>query len=231
MKTTEITHGANGWHVHLHVLAFLDQDVSNERFEAHSGRMISRWVDCVDKRGGSALVGVQDARLTDGAGAEMAAYLTKATFDPDEIALELTRSDLKTGAGRSPFQILDDAIEGHGDTARDWALWHEYERASWRKRQQTWSQGLRELLRMLPPRSDEEIAADEDLDDAEADAVLLLWLTKESWQIIRRNDGLYWGLLDAAMEGQAAAVRWLDTRNLEWKPPSRPESEYGTWSA
>lgn len=216
LRTTEVTHGENGWHVHLHVLLFLEDEVSEATFAKASGSLVERWTSAVSSLGGSALNDVQDARLLVNAGTEVAAYLAKQVFQPDDLALELTRGDLKVGAGRSPFQILADA-QSSGDAA-DWELWREYEQASFRKRQQTWSQGFRKGLDLGEVRSDEEIAADDELEDlGDAPVQTVLWLPLESWRAVRGSDYLYYGLLDAAVAGHA--VDFLEANGLEWIPP------------
>lgn len=221
LKTTEVTHGANGWHVHLHLLVFLDDSVSEDRFAAATGSLIQRWTDCVASLGGSALNGVQDAKLLVNPTLETAAYLTKNVYMPDDLALEVTRGDLKESAGRTPFGILQDAWESNERgqrNAADWALWREYEQASFRKRQQTWSQGFRASLGLDDERTDEEIAADEEGDPELGEEVTTVcWLPLESWRIIRASDHLYEGLLDAAAVGDA--VPFLDAHGLDWLPP------------
>lgn len=222
LKTTEVTHGANGWHVHLHVLAFVDGTLSENAFAGASGALVSRWTKSVAALGGSALNGVQDSRLLVNPTMDTAAYLTKNAYDPDDLALELTRGDLKVGAGRSPFEILRGLVET-GETGNganpDWRLWTEYEQASFRKRQQTWSQGFRDLLGLGDERTDEEIAADEenDPDQPESETVLVGWLPLETWREVRRSDHLYYGLLEAAAVGDFAG--FCEAHGLDWLPP------------
>jgi hypothetical protein len=217
LRTLEVTHGANGWHVHLHILMFLDADVTEDRANGAFGGLIERWTDAVESLGGSALNGVQDAKLLHNPTLETATYLTKNLYGgPDDLALELTRGDLKQAAGRTPFGILEDALEA-GKQSADWGLWREYESASHRKRMHTWSQGFRDLLGLTDERSDEEIAADDDAESLGPEVQTVCWLPLESWRRIREHDGLYFGLLDAAARG--GGIAFLDAHGLDWLPP------------
>ncbi len=128
----EITHGANGWHPHPHVLFFHDRDLEveygdNAGLRAALHEAFARQIDrhlgrAVHQIHGVDLVPVRtESRGGDEA---LARYLGK-------IQLEMTRQDLKTarfGTSRSPWLIGLDAAET-GD-ARDIALWCEYLRAT-----------------------------------------------------------------------------------------------------
>lgn len=216
MRATEVTHGANGWHVHLHVLVFVEAGTTEADFKAGTSLLLERWSECVDAMGGYALVGVQDARLFVNPEASDLAYFAKAYYGgPDDAALEVTRSDLKTGAGRSPFEILQAAIESGTDVGADWSLWREFEKASHRKRMHTWSQGIRDRLALGVERSDDEVAADESLDGEEVQTVG--WLPLQVWKRVRASDHLYYGLLDALEAGTWQA--FADLHGLNVLPP------------
>ncbi len=128
----EITHGANGWHPHLHVLFFHEQRLEieygeNAGFRSALHEAFARQIDRhlgrqVHQIHGVDLEPVRTASREPGDDA-LARYLGK-------IQLEMTRQDLKTGRGRSrsPWQIALDAA-GTGD-ARDAARWCEYLRAT-----------------------------------------------------------------------------------------------------
>jgi hypothetical protein len=78
--------------------------------------------------------------------------------------LELTSSWSKQGkgGGRAPFSILADATDTY--RADDIELWWEFERASWNRRQLTWSTGrmdLRKFAGLGREAADDEIAAEE----------------------------------------------------------------------
>ncbi len=129
----EITHGANGWHPHLHVLFFhekyLDAEYGDnaylrgalhEAFARQIDRHLGRTVHQIH---GVDLIPVRTKSREEGDDA-LARYLGK-------IQLEMTRQDLKVGrtmSSRSPWQIGLDAAET-GD-AQDAARWVEYLRAT-----------------------------------------------------------------------------------------------------
>ena len=109
------------------------------------------------------------------------------------------------------MQILADAVETY--RVEDLARWWEWEAASQRRQQLTWSRGrhdLRTLAGLAKERSDEELA-EEDLGE-----IVRLAIARESWEWIDR-DGRQCALLDVAEEhGLDAAREWLDMRQLRW---------------
>jgi hypothetical protein len=183
LRAVEVTHGPNGWHVHVHLLLFLDgpTDVA----ELHRS-MFDRWRSALVKRGLSAPLAIaQDARLIDGPGDALADYFTKATDQGHRIGLEFTQTQTKAArtrhSTRTPWGLLDD-VEHLGD-ADSLDAWHEWERGSKGKRQLTWSKGLRQMLGLLVEKTDEDVAA-EVVGTADDD---LLRITHDGWKDLRRT--------------------------------------------
>lgn len=225
MRTVEVTHGRNGWHVHLHVLLFLEPGADPVEWEIGVQLLLERWASSVAAVGGSVVARAQDVRRFVNPEAGDLAYFAKAYYGgaDREAAFEVTRSDLKSGAGRAPFEILRDAIASGSDVGPDWALWREFEQASHRKRMHTWSGGMRDRLGLDDERSDEDIAADEDVPEVET----VGWLTRSAWSKVRASDALYWGLLDAVEHGGlAAALAWGSLRGIEILPPGAERNFY-----
>lgn len=211
-RAVEVTDGANGWHVHVHVLVCWDRPVS-EAFAQHVGaRMWARWSRALVRRGFESLVladefdelrgglNVRMATLDDD---DLAGYFTK-------LAYEVTGGHAKEGraGGRTPFETLAEAVLGRADAIERW--W-EWERASRDRRQLTWSGGrydLRRLARLGRERTDEEIAEQE----LGGDDVLAL--DAEAWSVLRCSR-LATDLLEVVeLAGVAAAREWLVRRGL-----------------
>lgn len=242
IRTAEVTHTSAGWHVHLHVLLFVDpskgalqafhgldalnpprdeagnvfRDVrSDGRVRVRQSRdlltwrqtMFARWVSRLEKRGFSALEGVQDVRMMEDAGAEVADYVTKHVDNGTAVALEVVHGASKRGrqsGSRTPFGILDDLIRYQD--AEDARLWWEFEEASRGKRQMTYSKGLRDLLGMNDEQTDEEIAGEE-IGSAEDDAVVI---PAADYMRLARSGGAVADVLDALeTQGPDAAIRLL----------------------
>lgn len=164
IRSVEITHGAHGWHPHLHLLLFSRGVVTSGQAERLRQAWQTRWDRWLTRQGWPATedrLGVRIDRLRSPAGADdpgrlaevAAGYVTK-------WAAEVTRGDLKTGTGRTPLDIL--AAYGTGGDAAQLALWHEYERATRGRSAIRWSPGLRaELLGDETTLTDDEIAAED----------------------------------------------------------------------
>ncbi|MGV1037952.1 MAG: protein rep [Candidatus Nanopelagicales bacterium] len=175
-RTTEVTYGAHGWHVHLHVLLFTGPTYPGAWM---GSSLLDLWGLAVSRVGGTTDPQGQDWKILHGSAdalAGVAGYVTKGDYrethagprDARLVALELTRSDLK-GLGRkhgsvTPFRILGtlvDEVELTGAIDMDAAaLWAEWEAASVGRRQQTWSRGFRDQLGLMREQTDEELAAE-----------------------------------------------------------------------
>lgn len=209
IKSTEPTHGPNGWHPHLHVLWLLERPPTKAdaaRLESH---VYARWAAFVEKAGYRRpmqrwchVEPIRDA-------SDVAGYVTKISSDSQwDVPLEMTRHDLKEGrtddetrAGhRTPWQILRDYART-GDE-RDRALWLEYERTTHRKHPVTWSKGLKNRLEVAE-RTDDELAEEE-----QGGASVIL-LADSEWSAITRTPGAACRVLETAEKGDPAEVRAL----------------------
>ena len=189
----EITHGANGWHPHLHVLFFHREHLEveygenaglrtalHEAFARQIDRHLGRQVHQIH---GVDLVPVRTLNRQDGDDA-IARYLGK-------IQLELTRQDLKTAKGRSrsPWQVALDAAET-GD-AQDAARWCEYLRATKGRNVVTQGGHLAELYgEPTDEELDDLIGPDENTDDQGHDAdeaTDIASMDADIWQDLQRR--------------------------------------------
>ena len=132
---------------------------------------------------------------------DLADYFTK-------IAHEVTGGHRKEGkrhGGRTPMQLLADAVDTYDETAL--ARWWEWEAVSEGRRQLTWSTGrrdLRKLAELGKEATDEEIAEE----DIMADEYLAI--PADTWNALAAS-GQVTVLLDVAEhEGARGARRWLE---------------------
>lgn len=159
IRAFDLTHGqANGWHHHIHALFFVRGDVTEAEIAALEVAELAEWNHQLAKQGrppASEAHGVKIQKVRDGA--MVGAYMAK----PDQMGMELTRTDLKEGGdgNRTPFQILEDYART-GNPA-DLALWHEYEKASKHKSLAHWNRGAKERFGITETTDDEIVEKEE----------------------------------------------------------------------
>ncbi len=217
LRVVEVTHGSNGWHVHVHVLVFLRGPQTPAAVTALHLRMFGRWsrrLVALDLAG-PLMVG-QDAHLVvDAADESLAAYFTKATDAAHRMGLEVTQTQSKAARGRhstrTPWGLLDD-VEDLG-LASSLGLWHEWERGSKGRKQMTWSKGLRDRLGLLREQSDEEIA-DEEHGSADDDLVLI---DSVGWARLTETPAALADLLTTTEEAGLSGLRgFLNRRQITY---------------
>lgn len=180
VRALEVNHGeANGWHPHVHELWFMDLHLSD--FETLHLEVLTLWRKACVKHG----LGLPSFEHgVDIRGGDYAAkYVTKFGQEDKKdwsIEHELTKANVKKGrkGSRSPFQLLDDYIEGD---KRSGALFAEYSKAFYRKKQLTWSRGLKAQFD-LEEKTDDDIAHDQ-----EDVAVLLAEIETDEWYAITKT--------------------------------------------
>jgi hypothetical protein len=182
VRAVEITHGANGWHPHAHMLFFLPPGTDTLAIHLLESALRRRWLGVLARAGLSASwsVGV-DVRAADNAAGD---YVSK--FGSDWTAAhELTKAVVKQGRGgesRTIAQLLADfAVAGDHQAGE---LWREYALLFRGKKHLVWSRGLRDrLLPNVAEKTDEELANEHD-----EVAVLLATLTLRQWSVVVGND-------------------------------------------
>lgn len=132
VTASEVTHGSNGWHPHLHILMVLPAGSGGL---AAIERLRAEWLRSLGKVGLSGAAAAFQVQSAQAAGE----YIGKFGAG-EELALGIVKGG-RSGS-RSPWQLLSDARDGD---ARASALWIEYALAFKGKRQLQWSQGLKAL--------------------------------------------------------------------------------------
>lgn len=148
VRALDLTYGANGWHPHYHCVWFVRGGTTVAQVRAS---IVSRWIRATGTVGRQAVEMANDVQRVwagQGQAFSLAMYAMKA-------GLELMRVDLKrAGKGSSPWELLDDAIQGDRQAA---ALWIEYSSTTAGRRSAVWSRGLRAWFGQAE-KSDEELA-------------------------------------------------------------------------
>lgn len=183
VRALEVTLGASGWHPHMHVLLFLERRLNQADRDALHASLFEVHSQFVTKAGFRA-PDIRNCPLKIVAHERVGDYVGKVA-----AAHELTSSHTKQArrGGRTPFQLLGDALE-HREPA-DLARWREWEEVMHGRRQLTWSRGLEARLRAM--------AADlieEERRKREVTAVALI--SRPLWARIRSTPGLSARLLD-----------------------------------
>lgn len=168
IKSIEITHGAAGWHPHIHAVVVLEQQLDLYTWCEWARRLQTRWDSFLLKEGwrpSKVGVGIKVLPVEAATAAQLAAYVTKIQDGKGGKGLgnEIARADLKRGRfeSRTPTEILRDFLTW-GDV-EDLDRWYEYERATAGKSAIRWSPRLRAQLLPEAPveESDDAIAAEE----------------------------------------------------------------------
>ena len=148
VRVLEVTYGRNGWHVHSHVLYFLDQPLSADQLAALEDALYPLWESAAARQGlsMSRRYGLEVKR----AYGSVEDYLVKYGRGPRwDMARELTKGHIKRGrsiAGLkhlTPWELLAAAAAGDARCGR---LFAEFVDRFDGKAQLWWSPGLRALL-------------------------------------------------------------------------------------
>jgi len=196
IRALEVTHGANGFHPHFHVLVFFDPSKSDP---AAWSKLPGIWIKRCMSAGLPAPDLIHGCRI-DG-GDHAGRYVAKGVWG---LESEITRGALKSGrdGSRTPFDLLRDYRDGDKQAG---AIWLAYREGMEGRRQLYWSNGLRKLLNQVELTDDEILRAKDD----EASA-LLATITGPQWRVIYRKR-MESTVLDLAESGPEALAAFLAT--------------------
>lgn len=204
IRALEVTHGANGWHPHFHVLLFLNPEQMVTPEDVHS-LVAPRWQKV------AVSVGLPAPSLAHGChcdgGDKAAAYVAKGSTWGLES--ELTKGHVKVAKGakgRTPFALLRDYADGDKQAG---ALFAEYARIFEGKRQLVWSKGLKRRFAIVD-MTDEELANAPE----ETSVLVLATISDKQWLAIRCGR-LETVLLDLAEVAPGALSDFLAGLSLE----------------
>lgn len=149
VSATEVTHGRNGWHPHLHQLWFFNRRLTAGELERLRAELFSVWRDACLAVGLPAPLEFSKGRRALGVDVRRALsaseYLTKFGRERSwSVERELVSAHTKRArGGRTPFQLLADYARG--DRAAG-GLFRVYAEATLGGHQLQWSKGLKRLL-------------------------------------------------------------------------------------
>lgn len=174
IRAMEVTHGANGWHPHFHVLLFTRIPFTTSSLPSLELMILQQWQSACEAAG-LPTPNRHGVSLEDGSKA--ASYASKWGLEH-----EMTKGHVKKGreGGRTPFDLLRAHLAGDPQAG---ALFSEYAKAYKGKRQLVWSSGLRDLLDLGGEVSDEELAEVHD-----QDAVLFASIPLDLWRVVLRKN-------------------------------------------
>jgi hypothetical protein len=202
IRSLEVTYGKNGWHAHIHTLAFMPGTQSVADIEKLSNCITTHWCNVLQRRGRYA--SSHHGLKVQHSDTEIAAYIAKFGHEPRwNASHELAKSHTKMSGknGLMPFQLL----EQYNQNFNNGKLFVEYAYAFKGKSQLRWTRGLRDLLGLENELTDEEL-----VNKTEEDATRLAELTREQWHIIIAND-IRGELLLAATQSQQSLKDFLDS--------------------
>lgn len=209
VRAIECTDGENGWHPHIHLLMLFDGPISQELVDEFTADLYELWSDGLAKNEitASREHGV-DVRMGTGALDGLGKYLSKLTYEAAGGRFKRGRK-----GGRTPFELLDDAI--NDGLASDFDRWFEWEQGSRGMRQLVMSRDLKKLA-LVEEIKDEEIAEEDEGGET------IARITPSAWRTV------YWRAAElltiCEQGGPEVALQWMDYRNLLYEVP---EPSYG----
>lgn len=199
VRALEVTHGANGWHPHLHVLLFTDSSLDNSFVE----QLQTRWQSCVVASLGESAKPELEIGCDIRDGSAASEYLQKMGL---EVASLATKAG--TMGNRTPWQLASAALQGD---AKARAAWGEYVAATYGKKQLTWSRKLRSECSQLQAW-DEYLAKLNGGDDAKRTAVVFVAdIDGKTWESLCKRIAWVRAFTDAARRCDVDAVHVLLT--------------------
>ena len=211
IRALEVTHGVNGWHPHLHVLAFLEKPLHYDEAFMFDIQLTDLWLSRLASQGAAA--SQEHGIVISTAEKSAATYVAKFGREPTigangksvwGIERELTKAVTKNARynGRTPWALLSDYAQGDQQAG---ALFVEYAEAFKGKKQLVIPLAARKLLH-LDDVTDDELAA-APLSPIER---LLVRLDADQWVRILYGD-LRQDLIAVANTGSSEQLlAWLD---------------------
>lgn len=176
ITATEVTHGENGWHPHLHLLMFLRLPVDQTGTLADDLR--TQWLASLETNGHDGNDSAFDFQAGDAAGQYVAKWGAAEELTLSSKKKTSATAAAKTG-GLHPFELLKDSEFN----PRSRALFFEYAMAFKGRRQLQWTPGLRDMLGVV------EVPDEEAAGDAQEDEIrdFLGCFDRDEWPSVRRK--------------------------------------------
>lgn len=197
IRSFEITYGQNGFHPHVHILIFYENQTSLKKVEKE---MFELWLKACKANN---LDTIKEYGLTLENGEKSNDYVSKWGIEH-----EMTKSHSKRGkaGGLTPFDFLRKILDD-GEVKYKY-LFEEYARAVKGKNQLFWSRGLKDRF-LIEEKTDEELSK-EKLEEADV-LGLLEW---EDWRKIRKANKRAEFLNKCETAGFAEAYEYIKNNHL-----------------
>jgi len=211
IRALEVTYGANGWHPHLHQIAFVSDELDLVDFDEMRDELIARWSEMIQRQGRFA--SVAHGLTLEPTYTSVAEYVSKWGHDPSEekwsAAREVAKASSKQASdgGLTPFQMLKNFGAGDEEAGR---LFQEYVAVFKGRKQLHWSHGLRKIMML----DEAELADDEAAAQIPPGAKLLAELTQEQWRIVLRKKQRGQLLEVAAKGDEQELLKWLGSLGI-----------------
>lgn len=169
VKALEVTHGANGWHPHIHEVWFVRAGVKIPELRKD---LYTCW------RAACLANGFAEPSEANGVDVKKIDDMKKAA---EYMAKEMTMQHTKKGksGNRSPFDLLRDYAGGDSQAGH---LFEEYVIGFKRQLQLRWSNGLKAMF-LIQEKSDEELAAERDENCQKVGTI-----SRDYWKIILETE-------------------------------------------
>lgn len=156
VRSIEPLLGPNGWHIHFHIVLFIDGKIHDGEIQGLQGAMMVHWGHVLERNGRYANV-EHGCKVTHNS-ADIADYVSKLGKSDHKkwtLSHELTNSHKKYYAEGSltPWNLLEGASFGDEYLGQKWK---EYAEAFKGVQQLHYSKGLKAILKALLPEGEEE---------------------------------------------------------------------------
>lgn len=207
IKSTEVTHGKNGWHYHYHILIFCDKKTYLAQ-DREWTQFAKNWVQKLHLVG---LSGIDeyafDVRADTSVGED---YLTKLGMEETKASYELTSEGNKDGSGSTQWQLLRRSQRGD---AASGALFVEFAKAMQGEFWIYWSDNFKSICGV--DSLSDEVAAEEDTSE---NFEAFMSITDEAFKPVRFYRAQA-ELLEvaAATRSERAVNQFLDSLRREYR--------------
>jgi hypothetical protein len=219
VKALEVTYGANGWHPHIHEIWFVDVPLNKIELDVVEMALRKHWQQVLGRKGWLASIEhgikVSDDKF------DLARYVAKFGHEPKmtmdqwknqwSLVKEVTKQVVKksrTREGRTPTQLLVDYIQDDFEAGE---RWREYALTFKGSKQLTWSNGLRDLLKIGEEVGDAEIT-----DELPEDTLIYATFSLDQWKAILRHDARAEILHRAEWMSQEDFALWVSEKIDTW---------------
>jgi len=157
-RIVEVTTGADGEHLHFHVMRFIDHWLTSDELTTWREAIFTKWADAAESQGAVRPQAKYHDFQQIAAAGDLGGYFTKNYDNPKSASTALlTGSNEDT----SIWRLLDGAIADPKSQSAN--RWRAYERDTLGMKQISWSSGFRKELGLGLEVSDEDLATEKDV--------------------------------------------------------------------